>query len=162
MLVHKIAEFYRLTHIVSPDVVDSVRLFRGHASRMYSPPVHETHCIYFSNIPYRPPAKLGDIASQKSPSSTPPSATKLTTVKIMRRKSPCQQGHGGELDQPGDGRGGGDSQANDLSKLMSREEKEMAYQLARARIFGDFKESPPQNPGPSKSELHSMHVPPKD
>ena len=34
MLVHKIAEFYRLTHIVSPDTIDCVRLFRGHAARM--------------------------------------------------------------------------------------------------------------------------------
>lgn len=34
MLVHKIAEFYRLTHIASPDAVDCVRLFRSHTTRM--------------------------------------------------------------------------------------------------------------------------------
>ena len=38
MLVHKIAEFYRLTHIISPDAIDCVRLFRGHAARMYCSP----------------------------------------------------------------------------------------------------------------------------
>lgn len=131
MLVHKIAEFYRLTHIISPDAIDCVRLFRGHAARI-------------------PPVKLSDMASQRSPPATPPSGTQLAAVKIMRRKSPSQKGVDGESDQIGDGRGFGGTQGNDLLKLMTREEKEAAYQLARARIFGNFKESP-ESPSPSKS-----------
>ncbi|KAF8459141.1 hypothetical protein BGX38DRAFT_1151923 [Terfezia claveryi] len=132
MLVHKIAEFYRLTHIVSPDTIDCVRLFRGHAARI-------------------PPMKLSDMASQKSPPATPPSGTPLAAVKIMRRKSPSQKGVDDGSDQTGDGRGSGGTQASDLLKLMTREEKEAAYQIARARIFRDFKESPPESPSPSKS-----------
>ena len=51
MLVHKIAEFYRLTHITSPDSVDCVRLFRGHAARMYLP-LHysDVHHAYMNLI----------------------------------------------------------------------------------------------------------------
>jgi len=102
--------------------------------------------------------KLSDITSQGSPPATPPSGTQLAAVKIMRRKSPSQKGVDGELDQTGVGRGSGGTQANDLLKLMTREEKEAAYQLARARIFGNFKESPPESPSPSKSELLLMNI----
>ena len=77
----------------------------------------------------------------------------------MRRKSPSQKGVDGETDQIGDGGGGGGPQSNDLLKVMTREEREAAYQLARARIFGDFKESPPESPSPSKCELLSVSVP---
>ncbi|RPB28301.1 hypothetical protein L211DRAFT_373602 [Terfezia boudieri ATCC MYA-4762] len=96
-----------------------------------------------------PLIQLSDMASQKSPPATPPSGTPLAAVKIMRRKSPSQKGVDDGSDQTGDERGSGGTQASDLLKL--REEKEAAYQLARARIFKDFKESPPESPSPSKS-----------
>ncbi|KAF8415826.1 hypothetical protein EV426DRAFT_628864 [Tirmania nivea] len=140
MLVHKIAEFYRLTHIVSPDAIDCVRLFRGHAARI-------------------PPVKLSDIASQSSPPAISLSGTQLAAVKIMRRISPSQRGVDGESDQTRDERGSGGTQANDLLKLMTREEKEAAYQLARARIFGDLKESPPESPSESKNSNEKQMLP---
>ena len=114
-------------------------------------------CIYLTTILYSPPVKLSEMASQKSPPATPPPGIQLTAFKIMRRKSPSQKGIDGESDQTGDGRSGG-TQANDLLKLMTREEKEAAYQLARARIFGDFKESPSDSPSPSKSEFVLMSI----
>lgn len=95
------------------------------------------------------------MANAKSPPDTPPSGPQ---VKIMRRKSPSQLSSNGEIDQSGDGKGNGKLQGNDPLKQKTREEKEAAYQLARARIFGDFKESPPESPSPLKSKLLLIHV----
>ncbi|KAF8474893.1 hypothetical protein BDZ91DRAFT_690594 [Kalaharituber pfeilii] len=129
MLVHKIAEFYRLTHIASPDAIDCVRLFRGNAARI-------------------PAVKLTDIATSKPPPETPQANPQM--VKIMRRKSPSDKGGDGASDHSGSGKSANDAPAADPSRPMTREEKEAAYQLARARIFGDFKESPPESPSPSR------------
>ncbi|KAI5809665.1 hypothetical protein DFH27DRAFT_597613 [Peziza echinospora] len=126
MLVHKIAEFYRLTHIVSPIASDSVRMFRGNAARI-------------------PVIRLSDIANSKAPREVSPNNQQA--VKIMRRRSPSDKGDG--FDQFGNPKG--DSQGLDSSRALTREEKEAAYQLARARIFGDFKESPPDTPIPAKT-----------
>ena len=49
MLVHKIAEFYRLTHIASPYAADCVRLFRGRAARMYRSFDMRNECMDFNN-----------------------------------------------------------------------------------------------------------------
>lgn len=71
----------------------------------------------------------------------------------MRRRSPSEKGVDGEAaEQITNGKVSGETPAND-SRPMTREEKEAAYQLARARIFGDFKESPPDSPSPTKCEL---------
>ena len=99
-----------------------------------------------------PSVRLSDIANPKSASEAP-SANPAQLVKIMRRRSPSDKGDG-SLDQFGNVRG--DLQSADSSRPLTREEKEAAYQLARARIFGDFKESPPDTPSPSKSRHPPM------
>lgn len=63
----------------------------------------------------------------------------------MRRKSPSEKGGDSDFDSSGCGKTVAESQGNDSLKPMTREEKEVAYQLARARIFGDFKESIPDS-----------------
>ena len=64
----------------------------------------------------------------------------------MRRKSPSDKGVDSDFDNFGSGKTITESIGNDSLKPMTREEKEAAYQLARARIFGDFKESIPDSP----------------
>ena len=94
---------------------------------------------------FSPLVRLTDLACSKSPPDTPPSGPQLA-VKIMRRKSPSEQGVDSDFDSSASGKTVAESHGNDSSKPMTREEKEVAYQLARARIFGDFKESLPDSP----------------
>ena len=95
---------------------------------------------------FSPVISLSDIANSKAPPEVSPNNQQA--VKIMRRRSPSDKGDG--FDQFGNPKG--DSQGLDSSRTLTREEKEAAYQLARARIFGDFKESPPDTPTPAKSK----------
>ena len=69
----------------------------------------------------------------------------------MRRKSPSEKGVDSDLDSSGSGKPVTESHGNDSLKPMTREEKEIAYQLARARIFGDFKETLPDDSPPPQS-----------
>ncbi|KAF8545059.1 hypothetical protein BDD12DRAFT_871992 [Trichophaea hybrida] len=138
LLAHKMAEYYRLTHVVDSSGA-SVRMFRGQAARI--------------------PATLlsaWPVATQQIQKAV--SNGTLPTVKIMRRG-----GKGGSASRDsskGPGKAGSETSSdNDNSVATSnsnskttREEREAAYQEARARIFKDFVESPPDTPPPGKQE----------
>ncbi|KAI5857147.1 hypothetical protein BZA05DRAFT_167292 [Tricharina praecox] len=135
LLAHKMAEYYRLTHVADSSGA-SVRMFRGEAARI-------------------PTTSLSawPVAAQQIQKAV--SSGVIPAVKIMRR--------GGGSDTPPRGssktrKAGSDTSSdNDNSVVTSnskttREEREAAYQQARARIFKDFVESPPETPPPGKQE----------
>ncbi|RPA95562.1 hypothetical protein L873DRAFT_1812676 [Choiromyces venosus 120613-1] len=138
LLTHKVAEYYRLTHVADTSGT-SVRLYRGQFARM-------------------PPARLSD---RRLPNAVPnPSAANGTksNFKIMQRSpsnrgsdTPPEQQNGSSSKKTTSESSSGDGSA----RATTREEREQAYQEARARIFKDFVESPPETPAPPKSNEKS-------
>ncbi|KAG0123724.1 hypothetical protein HOY82DRAFT_494926 [Tuber indicum] len=134
LLAHKMAEYYRLTHVADTSGT-SVRLYRGQFARI-------------------PPVRLSD---RRPPNAMPgPSAANGTksNFKIMQRSTshrgsdtPPEQQNGSFPKKTASESSSGDGSA----RATTREEREQAYQEARARIFKDFVESPPETPAPSKS-----------
>lgn len=148
MLIHKIAEFYRLTHVASTESADCVKLYRGAAARMWVSFSSRNSDPNANDYDCSPTIRLSDLKTpNQTPSETLPSGPQQA-VKIMRR---ALSGKGYSLEKSA-GKGMSDPQSGDPSKPTTREEREAAYQLARARIFGDFKESPPETPSPTKSK----------
>lgn len=85
----------------------------------------------------------------------------MPAVKIMRRTTPS------ERDANGPSRGGSRKDGSETSDdpepgKSSREIREAAYQEARARIFKDFVESPPETPPPGKAEKSKRKEQPDD
>ncbi|CUS14635.1 unnamed protein product [Tuber aestivum] len=134
LLTHKMAEYYRLTH-VADNSGTSVRLYRGQFARI-------------------PPVRLSDRRPPNAiPGSSAANATK-SSFKIMQRSTsnrgsdtPPEQQNGSFPKKTASESSSGDGSA----RVTTREEREQAYQEARARIFKDFVESPPETPAPSKS-----------
>lgn len=102
----------------------------------------------------RPPVRLSD---RRLPNAIlGPSAANGTksNFKIMQRSTsnrgsdtPPEQQNGSFPRKTTSESSSGDGSA----RATTREEREQAYQEARARIFKDFVESPPETPAPSKS-----------
>ncbi|KAI5784661.1 hypothetical protein EDC01DRAFT_631971 [Geopyxis carbonaria] len=145
LLAHKMAEYYRLTHVA--DVTGgSVRMFRGQAARI--PPTQL--CDWPTSIPEQ--------AQQK-----PVPGPAKSAVKIMRR-TPSDKGsprHSTTASKAGS-EASSDHGDSSTSAKTSREEREAAYQEARARIFKDFVESPPETPPPGKQEKLKRQEKPDD
>ncbi|PWW75277.1 hypothetical protein C7212DRAFT_296451 [Tuber magnatum] len=130
LLTHKMAEYYRLTHVADTSGT-SVRLYRGQFARI-------------------PPVRLSD----RHPPSATPGTSATNGFKIMQR-STSNRGSDTPPEQQSTGfpkKTTSESSSGDGSaRATTREEREQAYQEARARIFKDFVESPPETPAPSKS-----------
>lgn len=68
------------------------------------------------------------------------------------RREPSQKGTNTPRGSSTPSKDGSETSENESSKgPTTREEREAAYQQARARIFKDFEESPPDTPPPSKN-----------
>ncbi|KAL7273984.1 hypothetical protein RUND412_003145 [Rhizina undulata] len=140
LLTHKMAEYYRLTHVADA-TGSSVRLYRGQFARI-------------------PPVRLCERQVASSSRHSPSNST-VPAVKIMKRTR-SERGTDTPPDQsnstpkkPSSESSSGDGS----SKVTTREEREAAYLEARARIFKDFVESSdvPQvkpNDKQKKSEKH--------
>ncbi|TGZ80343.1 hypothetical protein EX30DRAFT_57411 [Ascodesmis nigricans] len=141
LLTHKMAEYYRLTHVADSSCA-AVKIFRGQAAKI-------------------PVTKLCDwpvpsLQLQAKSNGTPGKPL----VKIMRRATPSEKGGSeskGTNTPRKDGsessseHGDNSTTTNNPAKT-TREEREAAYEKARARIFKDFVESPPETPAPTKHE----------
>lgn len=108
---------------------------------------------------HSPPTRLADrpVTNAATPTPSAANGTK-SSVKIMRRAdsergsdTPPEQQIGSTPKKTASESSSGDGSA----KATTREEREAAYQEARARIFKDFVESPPETPAPVKTSEKS-------
>lgn len=137
LLAHKMAEYYRLTHVADSSGA-SVRMFRGQAAR-----------IPITSLAAWP------VATQQIQKAV--SSGAIPAVKIMRRNGTDtpprgSSTSGAKANSETSSENGTSEAAAGSNAKSTREEREAAYQEARARIFKDFVESPPETPPPAKQE----------
>lgn len=117
LLVHQLAEYYKLTHISDEKGMITLRI---------------------SDSTRIPAQSLQDIALSKAAGrETPPSGPQL---KIMKRTKSKNDAENDSASEKGGAKADEKKQSEVKDKAALRAEKEAAYEAARRRIFADFKE----------------------
>ncbi|KAI5813912.1 hypothetical protein BZA77DRAFT_111691 [Pyronema omphalodes] len=137
LLAHKMAEYYRLTHVADA-TGGSVRMFRGQAARI-------------------PPTLLSSWPSQTQQIQKAVAEGTMPKVTLMKRGS-GKSGNNSRASSKGPNKDGSETSSDNGTGTPSgnakptRDEREALYEAARARIFSDFVETPPETPPPDKNQ----------